>query len=170
MRGYAHPQHIDLEPFNAFTPSELQKIRKQSKTMSGMYIIKCDGQAPSRKSKSRCSYTVVEQGLNAEGRRVAHERAKAQLSLIHEIEGELEDIEAVFYSHDGPWQFVGHEYVGLDLSESSRADVPEKRPRRLGTNRRMYDSPLQDIRFLLTDRLRQQRACCEPIARHNIDR
>lgn len=42
---------------------------------------------------------------------MAGQRAAAQLSLVTEIEEELEAVTAVFYSHDVPWQFVGHEYV-----------------------------------------------------------
>jgi len=49
--------------------------------------------------------------LNQEGRTVAKERAEAQLSLVEAIGRELEPVDAVFYSHDVPWQFVGHEYV-----------------------------------------------------------
>jgi hypothetical protein len=42
---------------------------------------------------------------------VAQERVEAQLSLLRGIERDLEQMKAVFYSHDVPWQFVGHEYV-----------------------------------------------------------
>lgn len=49
--------------------------------------------------------------MNEEGRRVASERAMAQMSLLRAVEGDLEEVDAVFWSHDVPWQFVGHEYV-----------------------------------------------------------
>lgn len=74
-----------------------------------MYTISCPGLT--RKASSKCTYSIVEEGLNHEGRTVAKERAQAQLSLLQGIEGELEPVDAVFYSHDVPWQFVGHEYV-----------------------------------------------------------
>jgi hypothetical protein len=76
--------------------------------MSGMYTITCP---PYRSRNSHCAAEITEKGLNEEGKRVARERAEAQLNLLDEILGELEAVEAVFYSHDVPWQFVGHEYV-----------------------------------------------------------
>jgi len=75
--------------------------------MEGMYTIKCGA----RSMSSRCKYTIQEKGLNDEGKLVAFQRAEAQLELIREIENELEVVEAVFYSHDVPWQFVGYDYV-----------------------------------------------------------
>ena len=101
-------QFHDLEPFYALTFYKLQQLRRLVSTRSGMYSITCPGFS----SKStNCTYSIVEKGLNHEGRVVANQRVEAQLSLLEGIEQELEPIEAVFYSHDVPWQFVGHEYV-----------------------------------------------------------
>lgn len=72
-----------------------------------MFTIKCtkgDG------AEDGCSYTLQEKGLNQEGSNIGHMRAKDQLDLIAEIQHELEDVEAVFYSHDVPWQFLGNDY------------------------------------------------------------
>ena len=96
-------QHKDLEPFFAFTPQELRRRMDLSKKLGGMYSIMC-------KSK-QCQYQIDFDGLNEEGTKVARMRAEAQLELFKEIETELENVEAVFYSHDGPWQFVDHEFV-----------------------------------------------------------
>lgn len=76
--------------------------------MSGMYTITCPGH---KATGERCTASIVEEGLNEEGRTVARQRADAQLSLLHDIQAELEPIDAVYSSHDGPWQFIGHEYV-----------------------------------------------------------
>lgn len=85
-----------------------------------MYTILCPG--PDAEGNPRkCSTRVNERGLNEEGRKVAYERIEAQMDLIREIEGELEKVEVVFYSHDVPWQFVGHEYVSRRLLESGAA-------------------------------------------------
>lgn len=75
-----------------------------------MYLISCAGPDAEGKTKG-CKYQINERGLNEEGKRVAKERAEAQFELIKEIQDDLERVEAVFYSHDVPWQFVGHEYV-----------------------------------------------------------
>ncbi|KAL7419480.1 hypothetical protein Q5752_006318 [Cryptotrichosporon argae] len=101
----------DLEPFWAFTPGELRALREEASDMSGMYTLSCPGaKRITRGATSRCTYAIQEEGLNEEGRTVARERAEAQLALVRQIEDELEEVEAVFYSHDVPWQFVGHEY------------------------------------------------------------
>jgi hypothetical protein len=73
-----------------------------------MYTIFCP---PFRSGRGKCTAEITQKGLNEEGMRVARERAEAQLDLLDEITGELEEVSAVFYSHDVPWQFVGHEYV-----------------------------------------------------------
>lgn len=44
------------------------------------------------------------------------ERSEAQLELVKNIEAALEPVDAVFWSHDGPWQFVGSDYVGVVAS------------------------------------------------------
>jgi hypothetical protein len=75
-----------------------------------MYTISCKTSSATADLR-RCSYTVQDAGLNEEGRLVAHQRAEAQLELIRQVQDVLEDVEAVFYSHDVPWQFVGHDYV-----------------------------------------------------------
>lgn len=69
-----------------------------------MYTISC--------RNGKCTPTINEKGLNEEGRRVAKERAEEQLGLLRDVQADLEEVDAVFYSHDVPWQFVGHEYVG----------------------------------------------------------
>ncbi len=88
-----------------------------------MYTISCPGRTSTKTSNSsRCTSSIVEKGLNLEGRVVANQRAEAQLSLLNDIEGELEAVEAVFYSHDVPWQFVGHEYVSVCRPDLAAAD------------------------------------------------
>jgi hypothetical protein len=76
-----------------------------------MYTITCPGH---KTTEERCTASIVEEGLNEEGRTVARQRADAQLSLLHDIQAELEPIDAVYSSHDGPWQFIGHEYVSTE--------------------------------------------------------
>jgi hypothetical protein len=80
--------------------------------MSGMFTISCPPYG-SRKN-ARCTAEITEVGLNEEGKRVARQRVEGQLDLLDEVLGELEEVETVFYSHDVPWQFVGHEYVSAD--------------------------------------------------------
>jgi hypothetical protein len=80
-----------------------------------MYTIRCPGSNPKTNTKdTACRYEINEEGLNAEGRLVAGQRVEAQMSLVRDIQEELEPVEAVFYSHDVPWQFVGHEYVSRE--------------------------------------------------------
>ena len=50
---------------------------------------------------------------------MAKERAKEQFELLKDIQGDLEKVEVVFYSHDVPWQFVGHEYRSSLLDSAS---------------------------------------------------
>ncbi|WWC86254.1 uncharacterized protein L201_001127 [Kwoniella dendrophila CBS 6074] len=103
----------DLEPFHALPPKKIQSLLKESSELSGMYTISCPGISVTASSGStKCIYKIVEKGLNEEGRRVAKERAKEQLGLLKDIENLLEPIKIVMYSHDVPWQFVGHEYKG----------------------------------------------------------
>ncbi|WVW82295.1 hypothetical protein I302_104301 [Kwoniella bestiolae CBS 10118] len=108
----------DLEPFHALPPTKIQSLLKASSEHSGMYTISCPGISSSSSSNnnnqlsSKCVYKIVETGLNEEGKRVAKERAKAQLGLLEGIEELLEPVKVVMYSHDVPWQFVGHEYKG----------------------------------------------------------
>lgn len=79
-----------------------------------MYTILCPG--PDLEGNPRnCTSRVNERGLNEEGRLVAHERVAGQMDLIEDIQGLLEKVEVVYYSHDVPWQFIGHEFVS-DLS------------------------------------------------------
>jgi hypothetical protein len=108
--GHAYAQHTDLEPFHAFSPAHLRKLVKRVSQLSGMYTLACTGSQAG--SKGECKAHVVHEGLNEEGERVAKERAEAQLSLLEDIQEVLEPVDAVFYSHDVPWQFVGHEYKG----------------------------------------------------------
>jgi hypothetical protein len=103
-------QHTDLEPFWALTPTRLNDISRIASRREGMYTIRC---RRGKRGNRRCTYKIQDKGLNAEGRLVAFQRANAQLELIKAVEDVLEDVEAVFYSHDVPWQFVGHEYVSL---------------------------------------------------------
>nr|XP_018267302.1 uncharacterized protein I303_01287 [Kwoniella dejecticola CBS 10117]OBR89460.1 hypothetical protein I303_01287 [Kwoniella dejecticola CBS 10117] len=97
----------DLEPFHALPPTKLQNLLRESSEMSGMYTISCH-----ERMTSKCIYKIVEKGLNEEGKRVAKERAIQQLGLLEDVEELLEEVKVVMYSHDVPWQFVGHEYKG----------------------------------------------------------
>ncbi|OCF73807.1 hypothetical protein I204_05651 [Kwoniella mangroviensis CBS 8886] len=126
----------DLEPFHALPPSKIQSLLKDSSEMSGMYTISCPGiQSHNNKngnnhkssSSSKCVYKIVETGLNEEGKRVAKERAKEQLGLLESIEGLLEPVKVTMYSHDVPWQFVGHEYVSMDHLVELKCTVTVKR-------------------------------------------
>nr|XP_019015081.1 uncharacterized protein I206_01169 [Kwoniella pini CBS 10737]OCF53862.1 hypothetical protein I206_01169 [Kwoniella pini CBS 10737] len=97
----------DLEPFHALPPSKLQSLLKESSEMSGMYTIECPG------------VTQLKSPHNdeSEEKRVAKERAIQQLGLLEDVEDLLEQVKVVMYSHDVPWQFVGHEYVSqIDLN------------------------------------------------------
>lgn len=98
-------QFHDLEPFHALRQPQLLALLAESAEMSGMYTITCPGKG------AACSYKINDKGLNDQELRIAQERVEAQLSLLKGIEGDLEEITAVFYSQDVPWQFVGHEYV-----------------------------------------------------------
>ncbi|WVR05878.1 hypothetical protein IAU60_002904 [Kwoniella sp. DSM 27419] len=116
--------HRDLAPFHALTPAELRFLVEEASAKSGMYTISCPGITHTKKSKvkpgsnksklqwpsSGCSYEIQQTGLNEEGKRVASERAREQLGLLEDIEDLLEEVKVVMYSHDVPWQFVGHEY------------------------------------------------------------
>ncbi|KAK8865940.1 hypothetical protein IAR55_001089 [Kwoniella newhampshirensis] len=118
--------HHDLEPFYAIPPAQFHELLRHTSTQSGMYTISCPGithtryakvrpgsnKAKMRRPSSKCTFKIVETGLNEEGKRVASERAKEQLGLLQDVEDLLEEVEVVFYSHDVPWQFVGHEYKG----------------------------------------------------------
>ncbi|WVQ82763.1 hypothetical protein IAT38_004895 [Cryptococcus sp. DSM 104549] len=118
--------HRDLEPFHGLPPKELARLLNTVSAHSGMYTITCPGithtklhphkvgsnKAKLRRPSARCTYEIVEKGLNEEGKRVARERAKAQVELLEGVEDLLEEVKVVYYSHDVPWQFVGHEYKG----------------------------------------------------------
>lgn len=108
-------QHKDLDPFHALLPSTIQSLVRKASAKSGMYTITCPGSSSSvgHGTSPACTYSINEQGLNEEGRLVARQRVEAQMSLLRDVEADLEKVEAVFYSHDVPWQFVGHEYVSL---------------------------------------------------------
>lgn len=77
-----------------------------------MYTISCPGK-PLKTTRvgGRCTYKLNDKGLSDGTRRIAIERAESSMNLIRPVEWDLERFEAVFYSHDVPWQFVGHEYV-----------------------------------------------------------
>ena len=76
---------------------------------SGYYTLSCPGiNGP---KGSECTASLVKEGLNHEGTVVIEQRAEGQLSLVSDVAAELEEVQATFYSHDVPWQFVGHEYV-----------------------------------------------------------
>ncbi|ORY32301.1 glycosyl transferase family 90-domain-containing protein [Naematelia encephala] len=99
--------HRDLEPFHALPPSQIQDLVREVSARSGMITITCPGITDEERT---CTYSIVREGLNEEGTRVAQDRAEAQMGLLEDIEDVLEEVQAVFYSHDGPWQFVGHAY------------------------------------------------------------
>ena len=102
-------QHRDLDPFFAVNPLKLQTLMREVSARSGYYTVACPGiNGP---KGSECSSSLVKEGLNDEGTRVMGQRAEGQLSLVSDVAAELEEVQATFYSHDVPWQFVGHEYV-----------------------------------------------------------
>jgi hypothetical protein len=79
-----------------------------------MYTISCPGaESKLPPEKRECTFKVNTEGLNAEGKKVANMRVEAQMGLLRDVAAELEEVQAVFYSHDVPWQFVGHEYVSM---------------------------------------------------------
>lgn len=105
-------QNKDLTPFHALTPSQIQTLVRTASSKSGMYTISCPGAESKLPSEKReCTFKVNTEGLNAEGKKVANMRVEAQMGLLRDVAAELEEVQAVFYSHDVPWQFVGHEYV-----------------------------------------------------------
>jgi hypothetical protein len=84
-----------------------------------MYTVYCPGVSALPKSDdeevdpeaTECTYDINTAGLHEGAQRIARERAEGQISLLEDIRDQLEEVEAVFYSEDVPWQFVGHEYV-----------------------------------------------------------
>jgi hypothetical protein len=109
-----------------------------------MYTVYCPGVSALPKSDdeevdpeaTECTYDINTEGLHEGAQRIARERAEGQISLLEDIRDQLEEVEAVFYSEDVPWQFVGHEYVsgpwGLLGTEGAGAGG---RRRRLRTKR-----------------------------------
>ena len=83
-----------------------------------MYTVYCPGVSALPKSDdeevdpeaTECTYDINTEGLHEGAQRIARERAEGQISLLEDIRDQLEEVEAVFYSEDVPWQFVGHEY------------------------------------------------------------
>lgn len=90
------------------TPQQLNALTAAASSKSGMITIYCPGSA---NGGGECVYDIEKEGLNEEGTRVAGQRAEGQLRLLRDIEADLEEVTMVMYSHDVPWQFVGHEYV-----------------------------------------------------------
>jgi hypothetical protein len=78
-----------------------------------MYSIHCPGARRADPKDRICTYTINEDGLQEQGKIIAKQRVEAQMAIIRDVQGDLEEVQAVFYSHDVPWQFVGHEYVSL---------------------------------------------------------
>lgn len=94
-----------------------------------MYTIYCPGAQPGLEAADQaCVYDLNEEGLTKGEVGVARERADAQMSLLKDIGGLLEEVEAVFYSHDVPWQFVGHEYVSGRELRLVRITTEAERP------------------------------------------
>ncbi|ODO07250.1 hypothetical protein L198_00829 [Cryptococcus wingfieldii CBS 7118] len=120
--------NLDLEPFHALTPSQLRAHMDTVSRHSGMYTISCPG-ASNSKPSARCTFEIVEGGLNDEGKRVANQRARAQVELLEDVEELLEEVQVTFFSHDVPWQFVGHEYVSGLVFERPAANArhPDKK-------------------------------------------
>lgn len=83
--------------------------------MDGMYTITCKALPD---GGTKCTEKTQGEGLDEGQLLVLTQRSVAQLELIKPLEAELEDTRAVFFMHDGPWQFVGHDYV------SSTSSIP----------------------------------------------
>lgn len=127
LRPQTDAQHKDLEPFHAYTPAHLHKLVKRVSQLSGMYTLACTGAPAEIGGKGECTAKIVHEGMDEGARRIASERAEAQLSLLEDIQDYLEPVDAVFYSHDVPWQFVGHEYKGA-LEDAASVGECELRP------------------------------------------
>lgn len=85
--------------------------------MKGMYTITCKTKTD---GGARCTEKVEPGGLEGEHLVVLKERSVAQLDLIKPVQDKLEDVTAVFYFEDVPWQFVGYDFVS---PEATRAGV-----------------------------------------------
>ncbi|BEJ14671.1 hypothetical protein CspHIS471_0404380 [Cutaneotrichosporon sp. HIS471] len=109
--------HLDLEPYLAIRPSDFRDNVEAASKMEGMYTITC---ATKGDIGTECTEKVQGEGLDPEVHLVLTQRSVAQLELIKPLEGMLQDIKAVFFMHDGPWQFVGHDYKQL-LEESAES-------------------------------------------------
>lgn len=82
--------------------------------MEGMYTITCKARP---EGGTTCTEAVQGDDLTPEEHLVLTQRSVAQLELIKPLEASLEDTQAVFFMHDGPWQFVGHDYVSSTVSD-----------------------------------------------------
>ncbi|GFZ43509.1 hypothetical protein JCM24511_01229 [Saitozyma sp. JCM 24511] len=110
----------DLDPFYALPPRTIQALVTEAASRGGMYTVYCPGVSALPKSDdeevdpeaTECTYDINTAGLHEGAQRIARERAEGQISLLEDIRDQLEEVEAVFYSEDVPWQFVGHEYKG----------------------------------------------------------
>jgi hypothetical protein len=111
--GCRSHQHHDLEPYWAIRPSDFRANAEAASKMDGMYTITCAAKAG---GGSECTEKVQGEGLEPGVHLVLTQRSEAQLDLIKPLEGLLDDTKAVFYMHDGPWQFVGHDYVSCPQS------------------------------------------------------
>lgn len=108
------------------SPQTMRKAREKASAMEGMYTVHC--KAVEGGMGTTCSVTMNTPGSNHSHTPIMEERSEAQLELLKGIEMALEPVEVAFWSHDGPWQFVGHDYVSesavrADLSEISAAGV-----------------------------------------------
>ncbi|KLT43587.1 hypothetical protein CC85DRAFT_272298 [Cutaneotrichosporon oleaginosum] len=112
--------HHDLEPYWAIRPADFRANAEAASKMDGMYTITCAGKAG---GGTECTEKVQGEGLEPEVHLVLTQRSVAQLELIKPLEELLYDTKAVFYMHDGPWQFVGHDYSGEYISKEALADL-----------------------------------------------
>ncbi|GMK58662.1 hypothetical protein CspeluHIS016_0601040 [Cutaneotrichosporon spelunceum] len=102
--------HRDLDPYWGIRPSDFRAQAEAAAKMDSMYTITCAKKAG---GGTECTQKVKGEGLDDDGLRVLTQRSVAQLGLIKPLESMLEDVRAVFYMHDGPWQFIGHDFTEL---------------------------------------------------------
>ncbi|EIW72778.1 hypothetical protein TREMEDRAFT_26330 [Tremella mesenterica DSM 1558] len=122
----------DIEPFFALTAERIKESVKIAKAKQGIYTIVCQKVETATGRSSECSYNLKEEGMHSDGQRIPRQRAEAQLSLLKDVESELEEVEAIFYSHDGPFHIVDDEHLTQDIVGAYGADNDQTRASKLG--------------------------------------